>query len=652
MILRKVFTVIFFLLIVIGCDDDENRESLSLLHVFVGTVELSLTGTPTTGLPADQSITLVFSAPVDQQTKDAVSISAGLAGIPFNTSSSGANSLTIFPSSVLQGNTEYTIAVSQRLKGVNGQTFSPLTVRFKTAVDALSLSEFSVGSVNASGLTRVLDVPRNLSVKLTFSAAVNEQTLRSSVGLSGSGAGQLLFSFSNGNRTVDVTSAVLLRGLTRYVFSISASLTGTDGGTFPGLSVPLYTAVDPAPKFPLLTDGELLTLVQQQTFRYFWDFAHPASGMARERNTSGDLVTTGGTGFGLMSLLVGIERGFISRQQGTERLAKVLSFLELADRFHGAWPHWLNGNTGKVIPFSADDNGGDLVETSFLVQGLLAFRQYLRPLDPTEALLISRINRLWEGVEWNWYRRGEQNVLYWHWSPDKGWAMNMKIQGHNETLITYILAAASPTHPIDAGVYTNGYARNGAIVNGKSFLNIPLPLGEDFGGPLFFAHYSFLGLDPRALKDKYTAYWTQNINHSRINHAYCAQNPKRWAGYSDESWGLTASDNHLNYSAHSPLNDIGVISPTAALSSFPYTPVESMKALKFFYYTLGDRLWGNYGFYDAFNATEGWVADSFLAIDQGPIIVMIENHRTGLLWNLFMSAPEVKAGLQKLEFEF
>jgi hypothetical protein len=372
--------------------------------------------------------------------------------------------------------------------------------------------------------------------------------------------------------------------------------------------------------------------------------------MARERNTSGDVVTTGGSGFGILSLIVGIERNFVSRAEGIGRIDKVLGFLETADRFHGAWPHWMDGNTGDVIPFSANDNGGDLVETSFLIQGLLAFRQYLDPNNATEKLLIDRINALWHTVEWDWYTQSGQNVLYWHWSPDKGWIMNHPVRGYNEALITYFLAAASPTHTVDAAVYHEGWAGSGAIANNKSFYGIPLPLGYDYGGPLFFAHYSFLGLDPRNLQDTYGNYWTQNVNHSLINHAHAVANPKKYVGYSEASWGFTASDNHQGYGAHSPTNDLGVIAPTASLSSFPYSPAQSMQALKFFYYTLGDRLWGPYGFYDAFNITEGWTADSYLAIDQGPIVVMIENYRTGLLWDLFMSAPEVQTAMDKLGF--
>ena len=417
------------------------------------------------------------------------------------------------------------------------------------------------------------------------------------------------------------------------------------------LLVAIHTGCKPDVELQL-TDEKLMDLVQHQTFKYFYDFGHPASGMARERNSSLDTVTTGGTGFGLMTLLVGMDRGFITRQEGIDRIEKIVDFLEHADRFHGAWPHWLSGSTGKVIPFSEKDNGADLVETAYLIQGLLSVREYLRDSSAKEVELKERINTLWQEVEWSWFTRGGEEVLYWHWSPEYEWDMNHPIRGYDETLITYVLAASSPTYAIDSTVYYEGYARNGEIINGNEYYGIRLPLGTELGGPLFFAHYSFLGLDPRNLQDRYANYWEQNVNHTLINRQYCIDNPKNFEGYSAHCWGLTASDNQDFYGAHSPTNDLGVITPTAAISSMPYTPEYSQQAMRYFFYELGDKLWGVYGFHDAFNMTEKWWADSYLAIDQGPIVIMIENYRTGLLWELFMSAPEVRQGLQKLGFSF
>ena len=400
-----------------------------------------------------------------------------------------------------------------------------------------------------------------------------------------------------------------------------------------------------------LSDEELLDMVQEATFRYFWEYGHPVSGMARERLGSGEIVTTGGTGFGIMGILCGIHRNFITRQQGLERILKIVDFLSQTDRFHGAWPHWLNGTSGKVIPFSNYDNGGDLVETAFLIQGLLTARSFFDG-EYLEDTLRQKITQLWESVEWDWYTRNGSNVLYWHWSPNYQWIMNMPIRGFNETMIVYILAIASPTHPVAASLYHMGWA-SGNYLNGKSFYGYPLAVGWDYGGPLFFTHYSFLGFDPRSKKDAYANYFNNNRNIALIHHAYCIDNPLNHLGYGDSCWGLTASDDPDGYLAHQPHtnNDNGTISPTAALSSFPYTPVESMKALKYFYRKL-PKTWGYYGFYDAFNQKRNWWATSYLAIDEGPILVMIENYRSALLWNLFMKNPEINPALENIGFVY
>lgn len=405
-----------------------------------------------------------------------------------------------------------------------------------------------------------------------------------------------------------------------------------------------------------LTDEQLLDEVQRQTFRYFWDFAHPVSGMARERSNKdfdyGDeVVTSGGTGFGVMAIIVAAERKWITREQAAQRLSKIVNFLWKAEAFHGVYPHWLDGATGKVIRFSRKDDGGDLVENAYLLQGLLCVKQYFSHDNPTENDIRNKINWIWSETEWDWYTKGGEEVLYWHWSPNNGWAMNFPLRGYNETLITYVLAASAERYPVSSAVYHRGWAQSSFFKNGKSFYGIKLPFGFDYGGPLFFSHYSFLGLDPRGLKDQYGDYWEQNLNHTLINRAYCLENPKKYKGYGENCWGLTASDSYVGYAAHSPTEDLGVISPTAALSAFPYTPEQSMKALKHFYFDLGDKLWTEYGFIDAFSEQKNWYAKSHLAIDQGPIIVMIENHRTGLLWKLFMSNPEIQKGLKKLGFE-
>jgi len=432
---------------------------------------------------------------------------------------------------------------------------------------------------------------------------------------------------------------------------------------------PKSSDTTPPPVTPVakLTDDELVDLVQKQTFKYFWDFAEPNSGLARERyhpdgnypDNDSNIVTTGGSGFGLLAIVAADSRGYISRAQTFERLTKVANFLEKADRFHGAWPHWMDGNTGKVKPFGTKDNGGDLVETAFLCEGIIAIREYFKNGNAEEKALAVRYDTMWKGVEWDWYQNGK-NVLYWHWSPTYNWDMNFPLEGYNECLITYIMGAASPTHPISAEVYHEGWARSGGIVSAKTKYGLPLMLkhngAEEFGGPLFWAHYSYVGLDPHDLTDRYANYWDVNVNQTKINYQYCVENPHGFAGYGAEYWGLTASysrnpDGSVGYNAHMPNNDIGVISPTAAVSSIVYTPNESIAAMRNFYENHSSLLWGPAGFYDAHSQQFNWSTKRYLAIDQGPMAVMIENYRTGLLWKLYMNAPEVKQGLQQLGFK-
>ncbi len=493
------------------------------------------------------------------------------------------------------------------------------------------------------------------SIKFSFNAKVDHATVPSSLSIKDVSGVSIAYntSYTNNDSAVLISPVTPLSGITKYTVALSTTLKSQPGGTLTsGTSFNLITKIDSTRKFPAISDNALLDLVQAQTFKYFWDFGHPVSGLARERNTSGETITSGGSGFGIMALVTGISRNFITRAQGLARMQTMVAFLKnTAQTFHGAYPHWLNGTTGVVIPFSAQDNGADLVETSYLMQGLLTARQYFNGADPAETALRADINTIWNRVEWDWFTQG-QNTLYWHWSPTGGFTINMQIKGWNECLITYVLAKSSSTHAIPTAAYTTGWASNGgpSFINNNSYYTYQLPLGPNLGGPLFFEHYSFLGINPTGLADTYANYATQTKNHTLINYNYCRANPQGYYGYSDSTWGLTASDIPNGYAASSPANDLGVIAPTAALSSFPYTPTESMKALKFYYYVLGDKIFKQYGFTDAFKLHDPWFADSFLAIDQGPIIVQMENYRSGLLWNLFTSCPEVKAGMVSLGF--
>jgi hypothetical protein len=529
----------------------------------------------------------------------------------------------------------------------------------KSGSPAQNSSTFKVESYTVNGEYKGNSYSnlKDFTLRFVFTGgAIDKTTVSPSVSLNTFAGVNIPIAFTYDNdSTLIVKTNTSLTPLTGYRFTITTTLKSVQNATLQDpAAINLFTAVDSTDKFPQISDSALLTLVEQQTFKYFYDFGHPVSGLARERNTSADVVTTGGSGFGLMALIVGVQRNFITRAQALSRIDTIVNFLTTkAQRYHGAFPHWMNGATGATVPFSNNDNGADLVETSYMMQGLLTARQFFNSSDPLEIALRVSINNLWNGVEWNWFRQGGQNVLYWHWSPTLGFIINQPINGWDEAMIVYALAASSTidSNRIPKIVYDNGWAMNGGIKNGKSFYGITLPLGPDYGGPLFFAHYSFLGINPHSLTDSYADYDLQTTNHSLINLNYCITNPQNFNGYSSACWGLTASDDNNGYVAHSPTNDDGVITPTAAISSLPYTPTQSMDALHFFYYTLGDKTWGTYGFMDAFNLTNVWFAGSYLAIDQGPEIIMIENYRSGLLWNLFMSCPEIKTGMKSLGFQ-
>lgn len=410
-------------------------------------------------------------------------------------------------------------------------------------------------------------------------------------------------------------------------------------------------AVEVSANIKDFSDEELLDMMQQYCFRYFWEGAHQASAMSRERS-SGSVVASGATGMGLMAMIVAYEREYKSREEIKDRIIKILNFLKDCDRYHGAWSHWYNGDTKKTRPFSAKDDGGDLVETSFVAQALIALKNYFKDSDAKSETIRTLSDKLWSEIDWNWYRNGDQKKLIWHWSPNYGFGMNMAVSGWNEGLITYLMAASSPSHSITKDVYVEGWARKGKMVNKRTFYGYDISLMPDWGGPLFWLHYTHLGIDPRNLKDKYADYWKEHVNTVKIHHAYASDNPLNFKNYSDKCWGLTASDDpDKGYQSHQPVgSDNGTITPTAALASMPYAPEESIKALKYFYRERGAELFGVYGPYDAFNDSKDWVKKDYIGIDQGPIVVMIENYRSALLWNTVMADSDVQNGLKKLGF--
>jgi len=423
-----------------------------------------------------------------------------------------------------------------------------------------------------------------------------------------------------------------------------------------------------------LSNDELLDMLQEAAFRYYWEASGVNSGMAHE-NLPGDdrIVATGATGLGMSALVAAVHRRIITRDQGLERLEKILSFLERVPRYHGAWSHYYDDATGETMAlFGMYDDGGDIIETSYVIQGLLTARGYFDRKIAREQSLRDRVTALWEAVEWDWYRMAPDSpFLYWHWSPQWGYRIQHPLIGFNETVPTYLLGIASPTHAVPASMYYSGWAsqakqaqdyRQGwsgspdgrMYANGSSFFGIKLDVGVSSGGPLFFIHYIFMGFDPRALRDRYTdSYFENSRRIAEINRAYCIANPKGFKGYGANAWGLTAGFGPNGYMTPAPdqWNDEGTIALTGALASFPYTPEASMAAFKHFYRELGAELWGEYGPRDNYNPSQQWVAFHYMGLNQAPIVAMVENHRSGVLWRAFMSNPEIGEMLKKLARE-
>ena len=341
-----------------------------------------------------------------------------------------------------------------------------------------------------------------------------------------------------------------------------------------------------------------------------------------------------------------------------DRLLQITAFLAAADHYRGAWPHFLSGTTGRCMPvFGIYDNGADLVETSFLMEGLLTARQYFKTDGAPGAELYRRITALWEGVDWNWFRATpEHDALYWHWSPDYTFYIANRLTGWNEVMITYLEAIASPTHGIPASDFYSGFAGETVrtpYANHQTFYGINLDVGgPGTGGPLFFTEYSFMGFDPRGRHDKYTNYFVNNRNQALINQAYCVHNPNRWKGDGADTWGLTAVDGPEGYVPYEPTQslDDGTIAPTGAISAIAYTPEQSMAALRHFYRDLGAQVWSIYGFRDSFNLQRNWYSGITMGLNQAPMAVMIENYRTGLIWRNFMANPEIDPMLQGIGF--
>jgi hypothetical protein len=392
--------------------------------------------------------------------------------------------------------------------------------------------------------------------------------------------------------------------------------------------------------------------VQEAAVRFYFEEAHPVSGLSQEGAPGwGDTSAVGSTGMGMANIIVGVHRGFVTREQGVALALKMLRFLDQKTETQaGAFAHWMDGTTGAARKFGSNGTAADLVETSFLIQGAILLREYFNGSSAEEREIGAIATRLAAEVQWPQFMVDQPTgpVMMWHWDSVVG-PGELPIRGFHEGMMPYILGIGSQTYPIPAkSFYTGWYHPQHQLGTTRTDFGIEHGLGRGIGWPLFFAHYSHIGFDPRVIRYKGKTYFEHFVDATKVHEAYARSRASEFKGY-DTVWGLAASTSPDGYKAHRPgKDDSGTIATTAALSSMPYLPDAVLNCMESMYLDYGSRIWGCYGFYNAFNPTRDWVGEKYIGIELGPIAPMIENHRSGLLWRLFMQAPEVQRALERL----
>lgn len=401
------------------------------------------------------------------------------------------------------------------------------------------------------------------------------------------------------------------------------------------------------------SDDEFLDYVQQTSFDYFWYLANPTNGMVADRSTPTSPCSIAAVGFGLTCIGIGIDHGWISRTQGVARVLTTLNtFLNGPQGtnasgtigYKGWFYHFLDMNTALRSPASELSS----IDTALLLAGILHAKQYFDGTNTDEISIRTKADAIFNRVDWNWMAQGT-NVISMGWFPSGSFIANNWI-GYNEGMILYILGLGAATNPLPASAWsrwTSGYAW--ATNYGQAFVTFP---------PLFGHQYSHCWIDFRHNADAYmnsknSTYFQNSRRATLAQRSYCIANPLNRVGYSSNVWGLTACDGPSGYGTHGAPpaeNDDGTIAPTAAGGSMAFAPEYALPALRHFYTQFRFRIWTAYGFRDAFNLGAQWYASDTLGIDQGPIVVMIENYRTQRVWRRFMQNEEVQRGLQRAGF--
>jgi hypothetical protein len=397
-----------------------------------------------------------------------------------------------------------------------------------------------------------------------------------------------------------------------------------------------------------------LDYLQQANFDYFWYAANPANGLVPDRSTSGSACSIAAVGFGLTAIGIGIDHGWISRTQGVTRVMATLNtFLNGPQGpgtsgiigYNGWFYHFLDMNTALRSPGSELSS----IDTALLLSGILYCKQYFNGTNSNETSIRMMSDSIFNRVNWTWMAQGSQKVAM-GWQPTTGFSGFGNWIGYDEGMILYLLGMGTATNPLPASAWsywTSGYIW--ATYYGQSF--VPFP-------PLFGHEYSHCWIDFRHTADAYmnsqsSTYFENSRRAALAQQSYCIANPLGWVGYDSNVWGLTASDGPSGYTARGAppaLNDDGTIAPTAAGGAMAFAPDISLPTLQYLYTNGKNALWTAYGFIDAFNQSVSWYDNAELGIDQGPIVIMIENYRTQRPWRLFMQNAEIQRGLQQAGF--
>lgn len=420
-------------------------------------------------------------------------------------------------------------------------------------------------------------------------------------------------------------------------------------------------------------ESPFLDSLSERTFHYFWDLADPVSAQVPDRWPSESFSSIAATGFGLTAYLVGVERGYITRQQAAERVLKTLKFLQDAPKgdsksgvigFRGFFYHFIDMRTGlrfKEVELST-------IDTGLLMAGILSCQTYFDGDNNTENQIRAIADALYRAVEWDW-ALNDKKCMSMGWNPESGF-LDAQWKGYNEAMVLLVMALGSPTHPIPEGSWqewTKTYKW------GKYYDQEMVNFGPLFGHQYSHMYIDFRGIQDAYMKEKGIDYFENSRRATYANRAYCINNPSGFTGYSENVWGLTACDgpgnegksdpniSFMGYSARGAAKwyvvDDGTIAPTAAGGSIPFAPEICIPALEEMHNKYGSMIYDKYGFKDAFNLSfprtdgqHGWVDQDYLGIDEGPIVIQIENYRNELVWNLMKKNPYIVDGLKKAGF--